>query len=181
MHKPQVTSLFITRLGPLSDFRHACDADPMAIAKNQEVYDPYLLVQTGPKDTNEQRLQLENKTLLDIISKILAQNQLVNESFEEDSNGPISSGYSSLKSSPAGYSRCSQSGVNLGMYSAQSQQALQDLPFQPLMQLQENPAPNVLEHAWKPPKGNTQVEHRGPTKYYGSGRFCRKPVISALL
>ena len=119
-----------------------------------------------------ERLQMENKTLLDIISKILAKDYFLNESFEEDQ---VSSGYSSLKSSPNSYKYSNDGGFQPMIFGQPSAHHQQLLPFQPL--LQENPTPRVVDQAMN----RTTPDQRGPVKYYGSGRFCRKPIISALV
>lgn len=90
---------FLCRLGPLSDYPHSCDHYPVGTCHQDEIYDPNILVANRQAELALLKREIESKTLHEIITRILEREQFINDnsmSMEED----LSSGYSSLKSSP---------------------------------------------------------------------------------
>ena len=166
-------------LGPLSDHAYVCGS--CHHLQDDEAYDPNLLVAT-PRETESPLLkqELDNTTLQEIIARIMERAQFI---AEDD----LSSGYSSLKSSPNYRYQPEQIGFQpLVLPPPHHYQSarIQELPFQPLYQ--ENhllSAPQVLSAP-----GNQSTLYRNhfeskPLRLYrnyGSGRFSRKPLINAL-
>ena len=151
----------------MNEYPHSCELFPLPY--EEEPYDPFLLVSNKQADAYQQ--ELENQPLVEIISKILAREHFVNESFE----GSVCSGYSSLRSSPSnGQKYPVEAGFN-PLLLVKHQQHLMDLPFQPL---QNHRFPQEL---YLPEWGRLDNALDRPARYFGSGRFTRQPIISALL
>ena len=172
---------FLCRLGPLSDYPHSCDHYPVGTCHQDEIYDPNILVANRQAELALLKREIESKTLHEIITRILEREQFINDnsmSMEED----LSSGYSSLKSSPNSNYRYQPEQVGFQPLVIHRSSRIQELPFQPLH--------NESIVAARPPQvvSTTRAMFRNQleeplrlNRNYGSGRFSRKPVITALV
>ena len=174
------------RLGPLSNYPHSCDHYPIGTCHQDEVYDPNILV--APNRQTELALlkqEIDSKTLHEIITRILEREHFINGdnsmSMEED----LSSGYSSLKSSPNSSNyryQPEQVGFQPLVIHRSSSPRIQELPFRPL----HNESPRVVSATramFRNQLEEPMMHHQSLrlNRNYGSGRFSRKPVITALV